>query len=1751
MNWRLWKGDGGSCKEGLGSTGKAGRSRVWAAWICLGLWVGQATAWCSDYEVTVTGGLYGSVWGTGPYTDDSNFAVAAVHAGLVSAGQTAIVRVHPVGVLPSFEGSFRHGVTTSAWPGAWNAVSLSLAGTSVTPTPPVTTPVPTPPPSPPTPTPTPTPTVPPVTPPPPPAVPGPVVGVASTAVPLGSVFMVSYQQAPNSSSWVGLFAVDALDTQYLLWRTVPAAGSGVVSFVLYTGYFTPGRWYEARLFNDGGYTRIAQSERFQVSAGNTSPVAFIMATPESGNTPLTVTFNSAGSLDPDGFVTTYAWDFGDGTTGSGQTLSHLYSTVGTYTARLTVTDNLGATASATRVITVNPPLGTRPPPGPPADTTPPSVPMDLQATGMGVTGFTVVWTPATDDVGVTAYRIRRSGGTEETTTLSWHTFGALAPLTRSSVEIQAGDAAGNWSAWSAPLWVSTLPDRTAPTVPANLVVSDATLTTLTVSWSPATDDVGVTGYEVFRDAVSLGTLSTPSRVLTGLAPNTAYGVVVRARDASGNWSALSTPVVARTARDQQPPSVPTRLTVSEVAQTQITVQWDEAVDNVGVTGYEVSVNGTSHGVFTALSAVINGLSGGTSYWLQVRSRDAEGNGSAWSAGLSVTTLPVEASVITSPSTASSSYGTPFELVLTASGQPVRFSATGLPSGLSLDAISGRISGAPVELGVFPVTVSAVNAGGAGAAALCVITVEKALPVGWLADQVVYNQGLLTVTPAMLNARFQHASNPAVIQPSGDVRYTAVRLSDGRVYSPFSAASLTIGLTAYFGPLEVTATFAGDARYRAASVTATFENRDSQPPDVPTGLRRTLSAPNAFGLEWDASADNSDGLSASYEVSIDDGQSVRASSPLTSVGINQLLPGATYRTRVRAIDAFGNRSAWSAPLIVTTPLTGGDDGLTPRWIDVNGDGLRDEIISAGTTAFAHAPIEVSTAVVSTAIWSSPFIYLNAGWEGSYYFYFGWFPDALSSEESYLIRSVRPGFSLLAEPNYAYTICRVTSPTSFQRILNPTVFEDGPVAAIHEWAPAAFWPEFEYFNYPLVLARLSKPVGSITVSSSTGTVMGQLTQLGAIRGGGGALTLPVSTSGLVLSVRDVLGRVLGAGAQAVWEIWDAVTGSQVGAGILGQSLDLGRYGDGQFQIALKIDESAKVWFNVSVPPPLAPVALAVDGNRDGLVRFADEDPSDVTDPLKMFRFWVNADDDGDLVRGEDDYATGIPDAPRNRQQGLRSRRDLEDFARLHVSVGGAQRDAIVSGQTLVGLRWKSVVGTPAINLYASVEADGGTRYLTDETFASLQIGTNYASSGLRPVPNADNAVVSVDARSTYYFPRSFWSVLTAGASRRYLLFEGESAGSGQLVTVLKDANGRETEGAGVWLDIRPITAMYEGPGNLFVPPPDEDPVALLFVHGWNQSPFDSRSYAETAFKRLWHRGFKGRYGCIRWNTDYSDAFDRLPEIGDLLESYFAGYNESERLAWQSGGLVRDAMNRFPPHYRKLVMAHSMGNAVMGSALLSGLSVDTYVLMQSAVPATCYDPSPALKQAVAQVTYALPILRYFGVSSKFTFWDKPTPDDDPIAETRAMSYRGRLAGSYGKLVNFYLPADNATVTGWELNNDLRRPVSGYGYTRGSPPLGGVQTGLWRLAGNPPFIFQQSLTDPLVAMPTACRVWSKASGAEGRTAGAISVRVDLSSRMFSLPGQTDGFATEHSAQFRRRIQVLKPFYNELMYQFNLTSSL
>ena len=89
--------------------------------------------------------------------------------------------------------------------------------------------------------------------------------------------------------------------------------------------------------NRGGTDIATQSVTATAAPANQLPNALFTTT----TTNLKVDVDGSTSTDPDGTIASWAWDFGDGTTKSGETASHTYGTPGTYTVKLTVTDNAG------------------------------------------------------------------------------------------------------------------------------------------------------------------------------------------------------------------------------------------------------------------------------------------------------------------------------------------------------------------------------------------------------------------------------------------------------------------------------------------------------------------------------------------------------------------------------------------------------------------------------------------------------------------------------------------------------------------------------------------------------------------------------------------------------------------------------------------------------------------------------------------------------------------------------------------------------------------------------------------------------------------------------------------------------------------------------------------------------------------------------------------------------------------------------------------------------------------------------------------------------------------------------------------------------------------------------------------------------------------------------------------------------------------------------------------------------------------
>ena len=183
-------------------------------------------------------------------------------------------------------------------------------------------------------------------------------------------------------------------------------------------------------------------------------------------------------------------------------------------------------------------------------------------------------------------------------------------------------------------------DTTTPTA-ATLTASGTTQTTTNLSWSGATDNVGVTGYDVYKGTTLLAsTTSATTYSVVGLTASTNYSFTVKAKDAAGNISVASNAVSVTTlapTSDTTAPSAAT-LTASGTTSSGTTLSWSGSTDNVAVTGYDVYQATTLIGSTTSATTYsVTGLSASSTYTFTVKAKDAAGNVSAASNILSVTT----------------------------------------------------------------------------------------------------------------------------------------------------------------------------------------------------------------------------------------------------------------------------------------------------------------------------------------------------------------------------------------------------------------------------------------------------------------------------------------------------------------------------------------------------------------------------------------------------------------------------------------------------------------------------------------------------------------------------------------------------------------------------------------------------------------------------------------------------------------------------------------------------------------------------------------------------------------------------------------------------------------------------------------------------------------------------------------------------------------------------------------------------------
>lgn len=264
-----------------------------------------------------------------------------------------------------------------------------------------------------------------------------------------------------------------------------------------------------------------------------------------------------------------------------------------------------------------------------ADTEAPTAPTNAKAYQTFATTCSIQWTSSTDNVGVAYYEIYNGTvliGTSDQSAPYFKITG-LTELTSYTFSVKAKDVAGNVSS-SSNLILVTTPDGTKPTTPTNLTASDITATSVNLSWTGSTDNVGVTGYSIYNNTFTLWAKvdgATRTFNATGLKQSTTYNFSIKATDAALN-SSLESNIVSVRALDNIPPTTPTNLSSSGTTTTSVNLSWTASSDSEGVTGYDIyQGENLLIGTTANTNYTITGLQANNFYSFSVKARDAAGN----------------------------------------------------------------------------------------------------------------------------------------------------------------------------------------------------------------------------------------------------------------------------------------------------------------------------------------------------------------------------------------------------------------------------------------------------------------------------------------------------------------------------------------------------------------------------------------------------------------------------------------------------------------------------------------------------------------------------------------------------------------------------------------------------------------------------------------------------------------------------------------------------------------------------------------------------------------------------------------------------------------------------------------------------------------------------------------------------------------------------------------------------------------------
>ncbi len=304
-----------------------------------------------------------------------------------------------------------------------------------------------------------------------------------------------------------------------------------------------------------------------VTLQDRSPVASFTFSPLSAPSGSPISFDGTTSYDPDGTVTSYAWTFGDGSTGSGSLVNHAYSTAGTYTVTLTVTDNGGLTGSTSSQVTITdrPPIV--------SFTPSPSIANTGQTITLSITSSDPDGTISTTTINWGDGTVHTLTGSGSSDSHSYSSTGSATSILF-TITITATDNSGSSTSTSSTVTVTDRP----PTVnPTPSLTSASTGQTVTLSMTSADPDGTVSATRIdwgdgtVHTFTGAATSDTHNFTSTGSATSMIFTITITVTDNSGSTTSSSSPVTV----SDRPPVIsfsvsPTSPTTGQTVTVSVT-----------------------------------------------------------------------------------------------------------------------------------------------------------------------------------------------------------------------------------------------------------------------------------------------------------------------------------------------------------------------------------------------------------------------------------------------------------------------------------------------------------------------------------------------------------------------------------------------------------------------------------------------------------------------------------------------------------------------------------------------------------------------------------------------------------------------------------------------------------------------------------------------------------------------------------------------------------------------------------------------------------------------------------------------------------------------------------------------------------------------------------------------------------------------------------------------------------------------------